>query len=63
MTSVHHAAVRRNILMDVPDHHHTREPAVELTLGGREIWRRTRRPVSTCNALAALAGIGSPEVL
>ena len=31
-----------------------------LTVGGRIFFERTRRPVSTCNALAALAGIG-PE--
>ncbi len=30
-----------------------------LTLGGREIWRRTRREVATCNVLATLAGLGS----
>lgn len=29
-----------------------------LTAGGRIIYRRTHRPVSTCNALAALAGVG-----
>jgi hypothetical protein len=37
------------------------EPAIDLTLlsrGGREIYRRTHRPTSTCNMLATLAGIG-----
>lgn len=29
-----------------------------LTSGGRIVFERTKRPVSTCNALAALAGIG-----
>lgn len=27
--------------------------AAELQPAAREIWRRTRRPVATCNALAA----------
>lgn len=30
-----------------------------LTPGGRIIFNRTRRPVSTCNLLASLAGLGS----
>lgn len=30
----------------------------KLTAGGREIYRRTRRPATTCNAIADLAGIG-----
>lgn len=29
-----------------------------LTAGGRIIYRRTHRPVETCNAIAALAGVG-----
>ena len=29
-----------------------------LTAGGRTIYRRTLRPVETCNAIAALAGGG-----
>jgi len=33
-----------------------------LTAGGRIVYRRTRRPVSTCNAIAALAGLGCSEV-
>lgn len=36
---------------------HRQEPD-GLTAGGRIVYRRTRRPVSTCNALAALAGVG-----
>ena len=30
-----------------------------LTPGGRIIFNRTRRPISTCNMLARLAGLGS----
>lgn len=33
-----------------------------LTPGGRIIYRRTRRPVSTCNTLARLAGIDCGEM-
>ena len=29
-----------------------------LTVGGQAIYRRTCRPVATCNAMAELAGIG-----
>lgn len=29
-----------------------------LTPGGRIVYRRTRRPVATCNAIAGLAGLG-----
>lgn len=29
-----------------------------LTAGGRVVFERTRRPVSTCNAIARLANIG-----
>ena len=29
-----------------------------LTPGGRIVYRRTRRPVATCNTIAALAGVG-----
>lgn len=34
------------------------QDATGLTVGGRLIWHRTHRPVHTCNAIAALAGIG-----
>ena len=37
------------------------EPAPDLdalTAGGREIYRRTRRPPPTCNLIASIAGIG-----
>ena len=30
-----------------------------LTSGGRLVYRRTHRPVETCNLLAQIAGIGS----
>lgn len=33
-----------------------------LTLAGAAIHRRTRRPIPTCNLLAALAGLGAREV-
>lgn len=33
-----------------------------LTAGGRIIYHRTRRPVSTCNTLARLAGFDCGEV-
>lgn len=33
-----------------------------LTPGGRIVYRRTLRPVETCNAIAALAGVGALEV-
>ncbi|MCW5720010.1 MAG: hypothetical protein KIS86_02600 [Devosia sp.] len=33
--------------------------SASLTPGGRIIFNRTRRPVSTCNLLARLAGLGS----
>jgi hypothetical protein len=33
----------------------------KLTGGGREIYRRTRRPVPTCNLIASIAGIGQME--
>ena len=29
-----------------------------LTAGGRVVFQRTRRPVSTCNLLATVAGLG-----
>ena len=66
MKEIDHAAPRRNtkaarhcaIGLTVP---RVSEPALDLsrlTAGGAEIYRRIRRPVPTCNALAALAGIG-----
>ncbi len=33
----------------------------ELTVGGREIYRRTHRPAPTCNLIASIAGIGQLE--
>lgn len=33
-----------------------------LTAGGRVVFQRTRRPVSTCNAIARLANIGQEAV-
>jgi hypothetical protein len=32
-----------------------------LTPGGAVIFRRTRRPPSTCNAIAAIAGLGRED--
>lgn len=40
------------------NHQHDTDTA-NLTTGGRIIFNRTRRPVSTCNLLARLAGLGS----
>ena len=37
--------------------HGNRVPA-GLTPGGRIVFNRTRRPVSTCNLMASLAGLG-----
>jgi hypothetical protein len=58
MNSVHLAAERRNT------YHHPHvalpiDPA--LTAGGKLVFLRTRRPVPTCNAIAALAGVGPRE--
>ena len=50
MKSLPDAAPRRNDYRDTA-------PA-QLTLGGREIYRRTRWSPPRCNAVAALAGIG-----
>ena len=33
-----------------------------LTPGGFVIYRRTRRPTATCNAIAAVAGLGAAEL-
>lgn len=42
-----------------PHHHVVAESDLDrLTRGGREVYRRTRRPSSTCNVLAEIAGIG-----
>ena len=60
MHSVPQAALRRNVVERQSDHHDGHHH-IELTAGGREIWRRTHRPISTCNLLAAFAGIGVRE--
>ncbi len=46
------AASRRNALEGLD---------LRLTPGGSLIYRRTRRPVPTCNLLASLAGLGKWE--
>ena len=56
------AALGRNAFERQSDHHHDRPHPANLTAGGREIWRRTHRPASTCNLIAAIAGIGAREV-
>ena len=40
------------------ERHQSDFDASALTPGGRVIFSRTRRPVSTCNLLASLAGLG-----
>lgn len=62
MTILAHTALRGN------SSNHATEPArihreavpnlYELTAGGREIYRRTRRPAATCNLIAEIAGLG-----
>ena len=66
MHSYHYAALRRNPHPDLsglplfdywrPDHDQH-----DLTRGGLVVYRRLRRSVSLCNAIAALAGIGQVE--
>jgi hypothetical protein len=55
-----------NFLPQSASRRNTTTPAFEprnvsLTPGGELIYRRTCRPISTCNAVAALAGIGQKE--
>lgn len=45
---------RRN---EYVEHHQALAPS-DLTLAGRVIWLRTRRPVATCNLIGELAGFG-----
>ena len=63
MHSLPETASRRNIVERENDHHRDHRSLANLTAGGREIWRRTHRSASTCNLIAAIAGIGQREVM
>jgi hypothetical protein len=68
MTSIDHAARSRKqnaqdrTGLHVPSISENALPRFDvLTRGGAEIYRRIRRPVATCNLLAAVAGIDRQE--
>jgi hypothetical protein len=44
-----------------PSRNASEDPNLRLTAGGAIVYRRTRRPAETCNAVASMAGIYAGE--